>query len=236
MIFLPLSRNYFIVLFFFVHASNAQILEAENDSINNNFIIVEGDSLFGPTIDLDPITLFPKVKYESSAARRRYLTLKRKTHKVYPYAKLASDNLTKLNERLAQLKRKSQKKKYAKTIEKYLEGEFKEELQKFTITEGQILITLIHRQTGITAYDLIKSLRSGWKAFWYNNTAKLFDMSLKEVYNPSANFEHYCIEDILQRAFADGDLEAQDPAFEIDYFQLRSLWLKKGLNPGSASE
>jgi uncharacterized membrane protein YheB (UPF0754 family) len=149
---------------------------------------------------------------------------------------LASENLTKLNDRLSQLKRKSQQKKYAKTIEKYLEGEFKEELQKFTITEGQILITLIHRQTGITAYDLIKSLRSGWKAYWNNNTAKLFNMSLKVKYDPTNNFEHYCIEDILQRAFENGDLEAQDPAMKIDFLKLRSQWIKKGLNPGSTKQ
>ncbi len=236
MIFRPMYRYLFLVFLLSVCFVEAQVPEVENDSIYDSFVIVEGDTLYGPTINLDPITLFPKLKYDSEAARRRYLTLKRKTYKVYPYAKLASENLTKLNERLSQLKRKGQQKKYAKTIEKYLEGEFKEELQKFTVTEGQILITLIHRQTGVTAYDLIKRLRSGWKAYWYNNTAKLFNMSLKVKYDPSNNFEHYCIEDILQRAFENGDLEAQAPAMNIDFLKLRSEWIKKGLNPGSTKQ
>lgn len=236
MIFQTMLRCFCLSFMLSVGFVKAQVPEVENDSIDYGFVIVEGDTLYGPTINLDPITLFPKLKYDSEAARRRYLTLKRKTYKVYPYAKLASENLTKLNYRLSQLKRKSQQKKYAKTIEKYLEGEFKEELQKFTITEGQILITLIHRQTGITAYDLIKSLRSGWKAYWNNNTAKLFNMSLKVKYDPTNNFEHYCIEDILQRAFENGDLEAQDPAMKIDFLKLRSQWIKKGLNPGSTKQ
>lgn len=226
--------NHFSFIVFLVSCMvKAQEPTVENDSLVDNFIIIEGDSLFGATIDLDPIVLFPKIKYDSNLARRKYLTLKRKTYKVYPYAKLASENLTKLNDRLSKLNRKNQKKKYARTIEKYLEGEFKEELKKFTITEGQILISLIHRQTGITSFDLIKSLRSGWRAFWYNNTAKLFDMSLKVEFDPFEDFEHYCIEDILQRAFINGELEVQNPAFEIDFSELRSSWSKKGINPGS---
>ena len=42
-------------------------------------------------------------------------------------------------------------------VQKYIEDEFSEKLKKFTITEGQILIKLIHRQTGETAFDLIKT-------------------------------------------------------------------------------
>ena len=49
-----------------------------------------------------------------------------------------------------------------------MDDEFSAELKKMTRTEGQILVKLIHRQTGITMYDLIKEYRSGWKAFWYN--------------------------------------------------------------------
>ena len=89
-------------------------------------------------------------------------------------------------------------------VQKYIEGEFAEKLKKFTITEGQILIKLIHRQTGETAFELIKYLRSGWRAFWYNNTASLFNMSLKLPFDPINFEEDYLIEDILQRQFQSG--------------------------------
>ena len=82
------------------------------------------------------------------------------------------------------LTKKREKKRYAKVIQKYIEDEFSAELKKLTKTEGQILVKLIHRQTGKTAFELIKELRSGWKAFWYNNTASLFDISLKSEFVP----------------------------------------------------
>ncbi|MDA9335976.1 DUF4294 domain-containing protein, partial [Flavobacteriaceae bacterium] len=135
--------------------------------------------------------------------------LQRKTIKVYPYAKLASERLESLNDRLSNLKRPRKRKKYTRLIQKFIEDEFAEKLKKLTKTEGQILIKLIHRQTGETAFDLIKSLRSGWRAFWYNNTAQLFDMSLKIPFDPWTSEEDYLIEDILQRQFQNGRLEYQ---------------------------
>ena len=93
-----------------------------------------------------------------------------------------------------------------------------------TRTEGQILVKLIHRQTGRTAFDLIKELRSGWKAFWANNTANLFDISLKREYDPYNEKEDYLIEDILQRNFQNGILEPQEPALDIDFFKLTEKW------------
>ena len=126
---------------------------------------------------------------------------------MYPYAKLAADRLVALNERLATMKKKRQRKKYAKVVQKYIEDEFSAELKKLTRTEGQILVKLVHRQSGTTTFDLIKTLRSGWKAFWYNNTAKLFDISLKREFDPTNVEEDFLIEDILQREFQQGRLE-----------------------------
>ena len=49
-----------------------------------------------------------------------------------------------MSERLKTMKRKRDKKKYTKRIQKYIEEEFSEKLKKFTRTEGQILAKLIH--------------------------------------------------------------------------------------------
>ena len=103
-----------------------------------------------------------------------------------------------------------------------MEEEFTAELKKMTRTEGQILVKLIHRQTGKTMFDLVKEYRSGWKAFWYNNTAKLFKLSLKSEYNPENVNEDFLIEDILQRAFIDGLLEKQPSKLDFDYHKIAS--------------
>ena len=152
-----------------------------------------------------------------------------KTIKVFPYAKLASERLDSLTSRLNKLEKRSAKKRYAKKVQKYIEGEFSDELKKLTRTEGQILIKLIHRQTGKTTFELIKELRNGWRAFWFNNTASLFKISLKKKFDPENEKEDYLIEDILQRNFQSGRLERQKPAFEIDFFELTNKWLKSDI-------
>ena len=132
-----------------------------------------------------------------------------------------------MTERLKTIKKKRDKKKYTKRVQKYIEEEFTEKLKKFTRTEGQILAKLIDRQTGRTAFDLVKELRSGWKAFWYNTTANIFDISLKEEYDPYVNIEDYLIEDILERSFQENILKRQAPAFSIDFLELTAYWNKK---------
>jgi len=212
------------ILSFFTLSLYAQ-KPVEQDSTEVEWIIVEGDSIPKTAIDLDEVLLLQKLKFDSKEDRIRYLILKRKTIKVYPYAKLAAERLQTLNDRLEQLKKKSEKKAYAKIIQKYIEEEFSAELKKLTRTEGQILVKLIYRQTGQTTYDLVRNLRNGWRAFWYNNTANLFDISLKREFNPLEVKEDFLIEDILQRAFQNGQLKKQDSAFPIDYYDLSDKWL-----------
>ncbi|WP_228851660.1 DUF4294 domain-containing protein [Aegicerativicinus sediminis] len=217
----------FIIVFFALTANAQQSIP--QDSTEVEWIIVEGDSIPKTAIDLDEVLLLQKLQFDSKNDRIRYLILKRKTIKVYPYAKLAAERLKALNERLGMLERKSERKAYAKIIQKYIEEEFSAELKKLTRTEGQILVKLIYRQTGETTFDLVKNLRNGWRAFWYNSTAQLFNISLKEEYKPLEVKEDFLIEDILQRAFQSGQLKRQNPAFDIDYYDLTDKWLASNI-------
>ena len=73
---------------------------------------------------------------------------------------------------------------------------------------------------------MIKELRNGWRAFWFHNTAKLFDISLKEKFDPMNEKEDYLIEDVLQRNFQSGRLEYQESALDLDFYELTEKWLK----------
>jgi NAD+--asparagine ADP-ribosyltransferase len=163
----------------------------------------------------------------SAETKKQLLLLKRRTLKVYPYAKIAADRLTMLSNNMAKLKTDKEKKKYSKIVEKYLENEFEGQLKKLTRKEGQILIKLIHRQTGQSAFDLIKEHKSGWKAFWSARIAKLFDLNLKTKYDPNQVLEDFYIEGFLMQAFDNGKLVRQQPAFKIDYDALADKWLNK---------
>lgn len=202
----------------------AQVSDTAQDSITEKYLFIKGDSIPHTSIDLDPVMILHKLKFGNREERIRYLILRRKTLKVYPYAKLAADRLDSLTKHLATLTKNRDKKRYTKRIQKYIEGEFSEKLKKMSRTEGQILVKLIHRQTGRTAFDLVKELRNGWRAFWYNTTASMFDISLKREFDPENVMEDYLIEDILQRNFQSGRLERQNSAIPFDFYSLVDKW------------
>ena len=209
-----------IFFLFFITGLNSYSQVVNNDIM----IMIEGDSIASSSIDLEEIVIFPKLIFNNYKEKLRYYTIKKKTLKVYPYAVVASERLTKLNERLKLIDSRSAKKKYTRLVEKYIENELSAKLKKLTRTEGQILIKLIHRQTGETAFELIKYLRSGWRAFWYNNTASLFNMSLKLPFDPLSSEEDYLIEDILQRLFQTEQLDYQKSFNKFNLYELSKKW------------
>ena len=202
----------------------SQVQEEVLDSLAEQYVIMEGDSILQSSIALNEVYVFGRLKFSSYNDKLRYYILRRKTMKVYPYAKLAAERLVELNDSLEHIKKNSHKRRFTRKVQKFIEDEFSEELKKLTRTEGQILVKLIYRQTGITAFDLVKELRSGWRAFWYNTTAKMFNISIKEEFHPDLVHEDYLIEDILQRAFADFSLERQPSVLEYDYATLTNIW------------
>tara|TARA_X000001036_G_C20523211_1_gene742984 strand:- start:32 stop:610 length:579 start_codon:yes stop_codon:yes gene_type:complete len=168
------------------------------DENNSAYFLIEGDSIYKKEIDLNEVVIYNPVEFINNKERLDYFVLKRKVTKVYPYAKMASERLTKLNSRLDKINSKSKKKKYTRMLEKFLQDELTAELRRLTRTEGQILVKLIHRETGLTAFSLVRELRNGFRAFTYNTIAKVFKISLKETYDPFNVREDQFIEDILR--------------------------------------
>ncbi|MNQ83810.1 hypothetical protein D3C85_989120 [compost metagenome] len=218
-------RFTYILLFFMLisFSSQAQVTPKENEQMG--YILTEQDSILGDTIEL-PEIIITKEKLDPEA-QKQFMILQNRVYKVYPYAKLAADRLTALNQGMARLKTNREKKKYFKIVEDYLNNEFEARLKKLSRKQGQILVKLVHRQTGITTYELIRTLKSGFKAFVSNTTANLFDISLKKEYNPYEVNEDYLIETILQRAFESGRLVNQKPAKPINYSVLMNQWEAK---------
>ena len=132
-----------------------------------------------------------------------------------------------MNATMASLKTEKEKKKYFKIVEKYLQDEFEPRLKKLSRKDGQILVKLIHRQTGISTFDLIKEYKSGWKAFWANSAAKMFNINLKTEYRPYDVMEDYHIEGMLDSAFELKQLVKQDAKKPIDFTSLNNYWSKK---------
>jgi hypothetical protein len=227
---------FFFGLAYLSMAQNQNLVPNQKEKKNTQkYILLEQDSIVVDEIKLDDVVVFQRLNFDSKEEMRTYLILRRKTRKVWPYAVLASNRLEKLTERLSKLESNSKKKRYTKRIQKYIEEKFTDQLKKLTKTEGQILVKLMYRQTGVTTFDLVKDLKSGWRAFWYNSTASLFNISLKEKYDPYTVKEDYLIEDILQRSFRDGVLEEQSPAISLDYLDMVEIWMENEKSQKSQS-
>jgi ABC-type transporter MlaC component len=182
------------------------------------------------TILKDPILLEEVIIHKSKLdpeSKKQFLILQNRVYKVYPYAKIAAERLSGLNRNMAALNSNKEKRKYFKIVENYIENEFTDKLKKLSRKQGQVLVKLICRQTGQTTYDLIREQKSGWKAFWSNTTAKLFDINLKLGYSPYEVNEDFLIETILDRAFDSGRLVRQAPATPIDLEKVTNHWYSK---------
>lgn len=153
--------------------------------------------------------------------------LRKRILRVYPYAVFTSENLTILNNNMASMKTNSQKRKYLKRTEKYLKEQFEDRLKKLSRKDGQILVKLINRQTNKTTFELVKDLKSGWSAFWSNQTAKLFDIQLKTKYDPAEVLEDFYIEMILQELRKEGRIDYQNAARDLKMEHVKTNWKNK---------
>lgn len=212
------ARICFVLLLFTAFSGNAQVV---GDTIWH-----ENDSI-AFSAELQELVISNVKDTISEEERKNLILLKRRTLKVYPFAKAAADRLTMLNNNIEKLKTSKEKKKYAKIVEQYLENEFEERLKKLSKKEGQILVKLIYRQTGTSTFDLIKEHKSGWKAFWSNRIAHMFNIDLKKKYSPATVAEDYHIEGFLLQAFKERRLVQQAPAFTINYQEITRQWQEK---------
>lgn len=215
-----------LVFSFFMSLSGfAQDNQNKTENPPMGYVLTEADTIFGDTIVLPELVIERRIM--SDEEKKQFLLLQKRVYATYPYARIASERLTSLNRGMAKFTNSRDKKRYFKIVEDYLSNEFEARLKKLSKKQGQILVKLIDRQTGTTTYELIKNLKSGWKAFWSNTTANLFDINLKLKYQPYEVNEDFLIESILVKGFESGRLRKQEAAKPIDYDKLEEYWNNK---------
>lgn len=129
------------------------------------------------------ITILP-VRVGGGVNLKEHERMVRAVKKVYPLAKDAAHRLELLDEELRELERKRDQKAYMKAVEDALKREITPMLWKMTRYEGKILLKLIDRETDSTVFGIIKELRSGFTAGFYQALARLFGNNLKLEYDP----------------------------------------------------
>ncbi len=159
---------------------------------------VLGDSI--PVFTFEPVVIATGVSSEKQAralARQQEKVdrLRYNVYRTYPIAVEAAVVVSRIERELAAKGGKRDQREYVNRLEKELFAQYESRLRKLSITQGRILIKLIDRQTGQSAFRLIKDLKSGRTAFMWQVVARLFGSNLKWEYNPE---EEYQIEQIVQ--------------------------------------
>jgi hypothetical protein len=149
-------------------------------------IIVDGDTL--PHILLDEVEKIAKLPKHLARQRAGFIKLRHNVRKVYPYAVVAADVLKDVDVYLDRIgDDKKARKAYLKTVEKDLNKRFKGELENLTISQGQVLVKLINRQTGKPVFHILKEMKGGFSATVWQSLALLFKNNLKREYDPGGD-------------------------------------------------
>ena len=140
-----------------------------------------GDTLILAT--LQDVSVSSPRKFESREEYNRYRTYRRHAAVVYPYAVEAIKVFRELEAETVDMKKKK-KRKYSKELHRELKKEFTEPLKKLTKTQGKILIKMIEKELDKPLYFLIKELRNGLTARYWNTMGGLIGHKLRKGYTP----------------------------------------------------
>jgi len=175
---------------------------AQNKILIASFVIVDRDTIF--TSNIPEVEIFA---FKDKDERNKYYILKRRVLKVYPYALVAKEKLHGIQEGLDTIPKRRHKKRYTKEVAKWVKEEYTKQLKSLTMSEGKILVKLIYRETKTTSYEIVKSYRGRFNAFFWQTMATLWDNNLKTEYDPVNVREDMLIEHILIQAKLEGKFE-----------------------------
>ena len=158
-------------------------------------IIAKAQQINSDTTLVRELPVFIAEAKRNPEYEKKYQKLVRDVKKVLPYAKVAGFRYQLIEQNLQMLPSEKARKEYLKRSEEAVKDQFMDDLVNMTVSQGKLLIKLIHRETGKDAYGLIKEYRGGFSAIYWQGLAKVFTADLKNEYNP---VEDWQIEQIIK--------------------------------------
>ncbi len=202
-----------IFLCFALFILNGQILFGENsvsidsqvqsllkDSTITDFHFPSHDSILH--LNLSSVEILGPYHFKDKKDKKKYDRLEADVRKAYPLALIVSSELKIVNQLYESVYTdQAQRKKYIKDYQHYVHKTYFDSLKTLNVEQGRLLLKLIHRETGKTPYDLIKSYRGGFNAFLWQGLAFMAGGNLNSKYDPD---ENAMIEHIIRR-YVSGD-------------------------------
>jgi hypothetical protein len=154
----------------------------KDHSVVTRAVVKDSDTI--AILELPEVRVYEKRDFEYLYLKRRYRRMIVNIKKAYPYARIAGVRLKELDDHLVTLHSEKEQKEYIEQAEKEIMQKFEKEVRHLTVTQGIILVKLIDRETGRTSYQVIKELKGGFTAFFWQGIARIFGNNLKTEYDP----------------------------------------------------
>jgi len=189
---------------------NAQVFGLDLGVSSSNEI-KQDEFLDEDLVPIDTIYLkdseFYSVQLKTDLEKKYYYWLRKRVRDVWPYVRTAVREYNEVMDTVSTMDKRRDQKRYIKQRQRALAEQFESQLKNMTVSRGQILTKLIHKETNKTTYDIIKELRGGVSAFLYNTAGGAYNINLKETFDPKRTREDLYIIVILQRDIASGILK-----------------------------
>lgn len=151
--------------------------------------------------DEDSIELHLTIRemYTSKNFVQEYNRELAKVRKVYPMALKAKALIDEYEKDLREIEKNRKKNKYSKQAHDQLKEQFSYSIRDLYISEGNLLMQLVHRETNLTVNQIIKKYRGSVQAVVYNGMGNVFEQDLDAKYDPEGKnkMTEIVIQDIL---------------------------------------
>ena len=132
--------------------------------------------------------------FKTSAEKADWNKLKANVKRVYPYSIYVKMKLAEMDAQLHFYKTKKEKNIFITKSEKELISSFESEIRKLTVSQGKVLVKLIHKETNSSSYQIIKERKGIVPSMLWQGVSLMFGGNLKAKYNKESDKN---IEDIV---------------------------------------
>jgi hypothetical protein len=147
--------------------------------------VVDGDTI--QYMEMQDVFVYPPKNFKNKRQEQAYNRLVRNVKKVLPIAKEVRQMLLETAEYIETLPTKKERDAHMKRVEAAVVAAYKPRMKQLTFAQGKLLVRLVDRELGSTAFEAIQAfvgpVRAGmWQAF-----AWMFGNSLKKHYQPDGD-------------------------------------------------
>ena len=131
------------------------------------------------------VYVFPPMEFKNKSQEMAYNRLVYNIKKVLPIAKECHQIILETGAYLETIPTKKERDAHMKRVEKEIWNTYKPRMKKLTFTQGKLLIKLVYRECGSSAYGTLQAVLGPVRAGFWQAFAWTFGASLAKKYDPT---------------------------------------------------